>query len=87
MQSYGVYVNSAYNGVGLETSVHSLTYSSEYVETINKAVLQLDNLDAIVEFLGETARVLHKLNDYADDVDILADKFAEFLSNMKGVSQ
>ena len=88
MQSYGIFVNSAYNGVGLEVKVHHLTYSPDYVKAINNAIRKYDNPDKLVGFLDSVARDLHDLNRYVDNKDLLGSKFNEFLSKLsKGGNQ
>ena len=65
----GVYVNSAYNGIALEKSVHKLTnVNSDYTEAISKVIVKLKDAppEIIEKFLEETTERLHKLNEYKD---------------------
>ncbi len=87
MESLGISVNSAHNGVGLQRSVHGKTGSTRYVTAINKAVRKFHDKDELVGFLDSAARDLHNLNQYAGNPELLASKFNEFLSKIEEVSQ
>ena len=87
MQNQGISVNSAYNGVGLRKRVHYLTNSERYVRALGDAIQTYHNPDEIVEFLDYVARELDRLNQYADNRELLTGKFDEFLVSIEEIAQ
>ena len=71
-------MNSAYNGIALESSVHRLTWTnSDYTKAINRVIVELKDAppEVIEKFLEETAERMHKLNKYKDNPETLKAKY------------
>ncbi len=85
MESLGISVNSAYNGVGLSPTVHHLTFDQAYVTAINDAVPVFRKPEELVNFLDRMARELNGLSKYAHDSDRLKHEFGNFLVTIKEI--
>ncbi|MCY4536600.1 MAG: hypothetical protein OXE52_00055 [Chloroflexi bacterium] len=83
MQSHGIFVNSAHNAVGLELKVHDLTKRKIYVQTVDKAIRNLESPEEIASFLDNLAAYLQDLNKYADKPAKLESEYARLLANIQ----